>query len=94
MSELKKYIITLENRYLYREIIFSTDDRDFSLGTEVVANYRLKRDSFFENFLINVFSQNNNWKMSCSDNVYFTEDDNQKLFVEEETCSRSDRLRA
>lgn len=93
MAELKKYIITLENKYLYREITFSTDDRSFSFGTEIAANYRLKRDSFFENFSINVFSQNNSWKMSCSDNVYFTEGDDQRLFVEEVTHGKHFSLR-
>lgn len=78
-----KYKVIISSRNLYREVELPLESSVYRIGTSVECEYRLNRESFFEDIKLE-FSQNNGiWKMSCIDNLYISEGDSKRLLSKE-----------
>lgn len=71
----QNYKIILFGTKIYQEIVLYGKNKDgVCIGTTKNCNVRFSRDSFFDDFEILVVPQGEEWKLICSDTVYFISD--------------------
>lgn len=73
------YILKIVSRALYKEIQMPQKAEHFRVGMSAECDVRLYKDDFFEQFELNFMFANGNWKVSCSDNLFFDVGDIRKL---------------
>ena len=78
-----RYKIIISNKKIYKEIELPSDTRVVKIGTTKNCHVRFGKDFFFEDFEIEVENDKNNWKLSCSDIIYFISDGVTKLYSKE-----------
>lgn len=68
----QNYKLILFGTKIYQEIVLYGKNKDgVCIGTTKNCNVRFSRDSFFDDFEILVTPQGKEWKLVCSDSVYF-----------------------
>lgn len=75
------YKIVISNRKIYKEIELPQDATKVSIGTNINCDIRLAKDLFFEAFELIFQYVGDSWQVFCSDNVYVTTGESQKLIV-------------
>lgn len=71
----QNYKLILFGTHIYQEILLDGKKKEGAcIGTTRNCNVRFSRDHFFDDFEIVVTLQKEEWKMVCSDSVYFTVD--------------------
>ena len=73
------YIVKISNKNLYREVQLPIDAEITKIGMNVDCDVRFYRESFFEDFELVLRKVNEEWQISCSDNVYIDAGDVRKL---------------
>lgn len=73
------YVLKISNKNMYKELQLSTDDEHKKIGLDVDCDIRFYKNLFFENFSLSLNKKNNNWQMTCSDNIYIDAGDVRKL---------------
>ncbi len=81
MDRRYKIIISNDNK-IYREIELAPDARELNLGTGIDCDVRLHKDLVFEPIKLTfVKSNDEEWSVLCSDNLYLTVGDVRKLMT-------------
>ncbi len=75
----KRYKVILSSRNLYKEIELAPDARQVSVGTDIDCDIRLHKDLFFDSISLQFIKNEAEWKVLCSDTLYFTVGDVRKL---------------
>ncbi len=88
-----RFKIILSRKKFYREIELPEDLHKLVIGTALNCDVRLRKGLFFEGFELSLFCENDEWKIVCSDNVYMTGGNVQKLIIKklehgDELCLR------
>lgn len=73
------YLIKISNKNIYREVQLPVDAEIMKIGMGIDCDVRFYRESFFEDFELTLKKNNNEWQISCSDNVYIDAGDVRKL---------------
>lgn len=73
------YRVVLSNNSFYKEVEVSSSVEDFSVGTIFECNYRLRKEHFFEDFVISFDRKEEGWTLVCTDNLYFSDGGVRKL---------------
>lgn len=73
------YIIQISNQNIYYEAQLAPSLSSYTIGTKLESDLRFRKDLFFEEFELSFRSQENNWSISCSDNVFLDFGDVRKL---------------
>lgn len=73
------YLIKISNKNIYREVQLPVDAEIMKIGMGIDCDVRFYRESFFEDFELTLNRVNNEWQISCSDNVYIDAGDVRKL---------------
>ena len=82
MCQMKsRFKIILSRKNLYKEIELPEDLNKLAIGTALNWDVRLRKGLFFEGFELSLFCENDEWKMVCSENVYMTDGNVQKLMI-------------
>lgn len=74
------YILKITSKTIYKEIQLPQKAEHFRVGMRTECDVRLYKDDFFEQFELDFMFVKGNWKISCSDNIYFDVGDVRKLF--------------
>lgn len=88
-----RYKIILSRKKLYKEIELPEDLHKLIIGTALNCDVRLRKGLFFEDFELSLYCENDEWKIVCSENVYMTGGNVQKLIIKklehgDELCLR------
>lgn len=75
------YKIILSKKKFYREIELPEELHRLVIGTALNCDVRLRKELFFEGFELSLHCENDEWKIVCSDNVYMTGGNVQKLII-------------
>ena len=67
-----RYKIVISNRNLYKEIELAPNAQQLRVGTGTECDVRLHKDLFFEQIELMFVKNDDNWVVSCSDNLYLT----------------------
>jgi len=78
-----RYKIIVSNKKIYKEIELSSDSRVVKIGTTKNCHVRFDKAVFFEDFEIEAENDRDNWKLSCSDTIYFISDGVTKMYSKE-----------
>ena len=70
---MNRYVLTISNKSLYKEIEVTSDLRQIRIGTDNENDVRLRKDDFFEPVNFILINKNNNWQIICGDNLYIDE---------------------
>ncbi len=81
MKDLNRYKVIISNKYVYQEAHISKEITRLSVGTGITDDIRLKKSSFFEEFSLLLYKQGEDWKMSCTDNIYFAGPDDRRIII-------------
>ena len=73
------YIIKITGQNIYNEAQLSISTHSYRIGTDIEADMRFRKDLFFEEFDLFFIDQENQWSVSCSDNIYIDCGDVKKL---------------
>lgn len=73
------YLIKISNKNIYREVQLPVDAEIMKIGMGIDCDVRFYRKSFFEDFELTLKKVNDEWQISCSDNVYIDAGDVRKL---------------
>ena len=76
-----KYKIIISNKNLYKEIELSSEKESIRVGTGIECATRLHKDLFFEPIELFFIRTEDEWTVTCSDNLYFTVGDVRKLMT-------------
>lgn len=76
-----KYKIIISNKNLYKEIELSSEKESIRVGTGIECDTRLHKDLFFEPIELFFIRTEDEWTVTCSDNLYFTVGDVRKLMT-------------
>ncbi|MDO4176410.1 MAG: type VII secretion protein EssC, partial [Bacillota bacterium] len=76
-----QYKIIVSNNKIFKEVEIPAEANEFSIGTELGCDVRLRKDMFFNQFQITFIRNGDNWTVVCSDNIYFTDDGIRKLMT-------------
>lgn len=79
MSDIKRYKITLSNRNIYREIEIDDSMERLVVGTGIASDVRLRKDYFFDEIELIFTHSDENWRLTCADNLFISEGDVKKL---------------
>ncbi|CDA41922.1 putative uncharacterized protein [Lachnospira eligens CAG:72] len=74
-----KYKIIIYNKKIYREIELPETVSKYKIGTTIDCDYRLYRDCFFDDIVLNLQKINSQWNLMCSDNLYISTGESRKL---------------
>lgn len=74
-----RYKIIISNKNVYKEIEIAPEVEKIVIGTSLDADVRLRKELFFGTIQLFFQRVNNNWNVTCSDNVYFNLGDPRKL---------------
>lgn len=73
------YIVKISNKNIYREIQLPIDCEITKIGMNMDCDVRFYKESFFEDFELALRKVNDEWQITCSDNVYIDAGDVRKL---------------
>lgn len=76
-----RYKIIISNKNLYKEIEISSEKESIRVGTGIECDTRLHKDLFFEPIELFFIRTEDEWTVTCSDNLYFTVGDVRKLMT-------------
>ncbi len=76
-----RYKIIVSNKNLYKEIELSSEKESIRVGTGIECDIRLHKDLFFEPIELFFTRTEDEWTVTCSDNLYFTVGDVRKLIT-------------
>ena len=74
-----KYKIVIFNKKIYREIELPENSYEFKIGTTLDCDYRLHKEWFFEDIILNFHNIDAQWNLMCSDNLYISTGESKKL---------------
>lgn len=74
-----RYKVILSSKNIYKEIELAPDAQQVKVGTGIDCDVRLHKDWFFEGIELQFVKSEQEWKVLCSDNLYFTVGDIRKL---------------
>ena len=75
------YIIKISNKSLYREIQLPIDSNSLKIGMDIDCDVRFYRELFFDSFELSFRKNNEDWQITCSDNIYIDAGDVRKLIT-------------
>lgn len=67
-----RYKVILSSKNIYKEIELAPDAQQVKVGTGIDCDVRLHKDWFFEGIELQFVKSEQEWKVLCSDNLYFT----------------------
>ena len=73
------YLIKISNKNIYREVQLPVDAEIMKIGMGIDCDVRFYRESFFEDFELTLKKVNDEWQISCSDNLFIDAGDVRKL---------------
>lgn len=73
------YVIKITGQNLYSEAQLASSLSAYSVGTKLESDLRFRKELFFEEFELYFRMQDNQWTVSCSDNVFLDFGDIRKL---------------
>lgn len=76
---INRHKVIISNRYIYKEIDLLSDIKKIKIGTETDCDVRLHKDFFFGQIELSFVNMGEEWRVSCSDNLYFDVGDIRKL---------------
>lgn len=76
-----RYKIIISNRQLYKEVEISSEEKFVKIGTDVNCDVRLRRSLFFSPIELTAANVNGQWSITCSEDIYLTEDNIAKLIT-------------
>ena len=79
--ELNKYKIIISNKNIYEESELPLDAKVYRVGTSIESDYRLYRDTLFEDVCLDFSNNDGKWTIMCSDNIYITVGDTKRLLT-------------
>ena len=80
---INSYKIVVSNKNIYEEAQLPVDEDAYVIGTTLECNLRLHKELFFEQFQLNLFKQDDQWQITCSENIYLSASDERKLITTE-----------
>lgn len=87
------YLIKLSNKKIYREIQLPADAEIMKIGMGIDCDVRFYKKSFFEDFELTLRKVNDEWQISCSDNIYIDAGDVRKLITKKLTHGESFKIK-
>lgn len=87
------YLIKISNKNIYREVQLPVDAEVMKIGMGLDCDVRFYKESFFEAFELTLKKSNNEWQISCSDNVYIDAGDVRKLITKKITHGESFKIK-
>lgn len=76
-----QYKILISNKNIYKEVVFPTDQKAYSVGTAIDCDFRLRKEIFFEELCLDFMFDGEKWAVICSDNIYISVGDTRKLLT-------------
>lgn len=76
----QRYKLTIFSKNIYKEIELLPDAEQIKIGTAINCDIRLRKDLFFEDFVIALVKNNEAWTIQVSDNVYLDFGGNRKIW--------------
>lgn len=76
-----RYKIIVSNRQIYKEVEISPEEKIIKIGTDVDCDVRLRRSLFFSPIEITVANVDEQWSITCSEDIYLAEDNVAKLIT-------------
>lgn len=73
------YIIKITGQNIYNEAQLTTSMPSYSVGTRIESDLRFRKDLFFEEFGLIFQNRDDNWTITCSDNIFLDFGDIRKL---------------
>lgn len=73
------YIVKVSNKNIYKEVQIPVGSDIIKVGTGIDCDVRFYKELFFEEFELEFVKRENNWNISCSDNLYIYAGDVRKL---------------
>lgn len=67
-----RYKIILTNNNIYKEIELTDDIKEFTIGTSVDCDFRLRKEHFFDSIELKILHSNENWTVVCGENLYIS----------------------
>lgn len=74
-----RYKVILSSKHIYKEIELAPDAQQVKVGTGIDCDIRLSKNLFFDSIELQFVKSEEEWKVLCSDNLYFTVGDIRKL---------------
>ena len=78
-----RYKLIISSKNIYKEIDLTPEDNEIKVGTSQECSVRLRKDLFFSPIELTFQRISNEWRIICSDNLYFTLGDVRKLFTKQ-----------
>ncbi len=76
----QRYKLTIFSKNIYKEIELLPEAEQIKIGTAINCDIRLRKDLFFEEFVIVLSKNNESWTIQVSDNVYLDFGGNRKIW--------------
>lgn len=76
-----RYKIIISSKNLYKEVELSSTDGEIKVGTSPECTVRLRKELFFAPIELTFQRSGDEWRIICSDNLYFTIGDVRKLLT-------------
>ena len=70
------FMLSIIGNKIYKEVRMDESIKKLSIGTRKDCQFRLKKDRFYSEFLINVIRRDDVYVASCSDEIYFETENN------------------
>jgi S-DNA-T family DNA segregation ATPase FtsK/SpoIIIE len=74
-----KYKLVIYNKKIYKEVELPDNINSFKIGTTIDCDYRLHKEWFFEEIVLDFQKINSKWSLMCSDNLYISTGESKKL---------------
>lgn len=76
-----RYKLIISSKNLYKEVELSSTDGEIKVGTSPECTVRLRKELFFAPIELTFQRSGDEWRIICSDNLYFTIGDVRKLLT-------------
>lgn len=76
-----RYKLIISSKSLYKEVELSSTDGEIKVGTSPECTVRLRKELFFAPIELTFQRSGDEWRIICSDNLYFTIGDVRKLLT-------------
>lgn len=73
--EKQRYILTIQNNNIFKEVDVSGETPLIKIGTTQDCDVRLKRELFDVPILVHLICENDEWKVVCCKEIYFSSKD-------------------
>lgn len=78
-----RYKLIISSKNLYKEVELSSTDGEIKVGTSPECTVRLRKELFFSPIELTFQRSGDEWRIICSDNLYFTIGDVRKLLTKQ-----------